>query len=142
MRASSREKSQWKRRILSINELPCYRVESCATFSGSMRNRKSRPHAHFSSRFRLFSAKSGNFLYFPSSRESPRAVSGGKGRPYDGRVAILLCDGFHHLRTVRPVTPTASLRVSAVDGLGVASSWCVPDGEPEKLARRGGIGPG
>ena len=73
------------------------------------------------SRFRLFSAKSGNFLYFPSSRESPRAVSGGKGRPYDGRVAILLCDGFHRLRTVRPVTPTASLRVSAVDGLGVAN---------------------
>jgi hypothetical protein len=68
-----------------------------------------------------FSAKSGNFLYFPSSRESPRAVSGGKGRPYDGRVAILLCDGFHRLRTVRPVTPTASLRVSAVDGLGVAN---------------------
>jgi len=31
------------------------------------------------SRFRLFSAKSGNFLYFPSSRESPRAVSGGNG---------------------------------------------------------------
>jgi hypothetical protein len=67
-----------------------------------------------------------------------------------GTLAVLLCGGFHRLRTVRPVTPTASVPIIVGLAGGRETSLCgvcpekkranmkrnVSDSEQEKLAKQ------